>query len=113
MDEYFLKHDAKAQFDTCCMNCGTIVQFPVGAHDGDRVLCPVCGNKVELVKRLLVRCRFCAVQVGARERDIGNEFKCPLCGRVMKLELSDIDLSDGSMISAYPDLFGDRYGQVR
>ena len=106
MDEYFLKHDAKAQRQACCMDCGAMVRFPVGVHDGDTTSCPVCGNKVELVNSLLVRCRFCGVQAGARERDIGNEFKCPLCGRVMKLELSDIDLRDCLMISAYPDLVG-------
>lgn len=111
MDEYFLKRGAEAAKRqpttvTCCMMCGTDVEFPPRSHDGDTKLCHNCGKKVELKHSIGVLCRFCYNQVMARERDIGNEFKCPVCGHVMELELSDINGSDQFMIIENPDLFG-------
>lgn len=106
MHEYFLKRDAedarKGHYvSSCCLKCCEEVNFPAGVHDGYSMLCPVCGEKVELRNTLGIQCPHCLCQVCARERDIGKEFKCPACGDMVILTLADIDFEDGQTHIAF------------
>ena len=93
MSELFLKRDATLQVTSMCEKCQHDISFPMGSHDGDFATCTYCGNSQELRHTVGVFCPHCFQRVCGREKDVDNEFTCPVCGETYVLTLSDIELT--------------------